>query len=112
VREHFPAAGHVAAFEEQLRDVGFGPGGLWYRQVLARQGPRAIIVEVHRRIGSDRTRIVEHVDASGSTLVVTRVVGGFAVRIRVSGPTGRHTAAVSPRALLAFAADARLRTPG
>lgn len=49
LRDHLPAARHVHGFEERLRDVGFGPGGLWYRQVHARLGGVTLTITVARQ---------------------------------------------------------------
>lgn len=112
VRERFPGSHLVSEFEEQLRDVGFGPGGLWYREVRVRQGSRSIAVIVHPRRLSDRPGAVEHVDGGGALLIVTRIVRGDAVQIRVRRPAGRPAPRRRAHALFAFAADARLRTRG
>ena len=49
LRDHLPGVRHVHGYEEQLRDVGFGPGGLWYREVHARVGAVTITITVARQ---------------------------------------------------------------
>lgn len=112
LHEQFPASSLLSAFEEQVRDVGFGPGGLWYREVHARQGRHRIVVVVHRRSASDLAGISEDIDASGSTLTVNRIVGGFTVQVRLRGPAGSPASRRQARALFAFAGNARLRADG
>ena len=112
VRDRFPGSRVLSAFDEQLRDVGFGPGGLWFREVRAQQGRHTIAVVVHRRSTSDLQGISEDIDPSGSTLIVTRFVPGFTVQVRVHGPAGRPASRSRAHALFAFAGDARLRASG
>lgn len=112
VRSRFPGSRVLSAFDEQLRDVGFGPGGLWYREVRAQQDARTIVVVVHRRRVADLAGISEDIDPSGSTLIVTRLVRGFTVQIRLHGPAGRPASRARAHALFAFAGDPRLRASG
>jgi hypothetical protein len=108
VRQRFPSARTVSAYEEKLRDVGFGPGGLWYREVDARQGMHEIMIEVRRQDGAERERAVRRSHRYDSMLIVTRIGGGYLVRIQLSAPSGQFTR----RALFALADDARLRATG
>lgn len=112
VRERFPRVGHLVVLDEQLRDIGFGPGGLWYREVDARLGRRSVIVAVHRQTGQAPPRVARFRSAHRTTLVVERATGRFVVRVQVSAPNGRRTSPVPVHDLLAFASDERLRSPG
>lgn len=49
LRAHLPAVHEISGFEERLRDTGYGPGGLWYRQVRARLGSVTVTITVARR---------------------------------------------------------------
>jgi hypothetical protein len=49
LRAHLPAARRIHGFEEQLRDTGYGPGGLWYREVRARLGRVTVKITVARQ---------------------------------------------------------------
>jgi hypothetical protein len=49
VRAHLPAAHNIHGFDEQLRDIGFGPGGLWFRDIRARFGSTTVKITVARR---------------------------------------------------------------
>jgi hypothetical protein len=103
LRDHLPGIRHVHGYEEQLRDIGYGPGGLWYRQVYARLGEVSLTITVARR------RIPQPVEV----LMLPQYVGfsfhrtGYFVRtlVHVHGPQ-----LVPILRLMALTRDPRLRT--
>jgi hypothetical protein len=105
VRARFPHAHRVAAVEERLRDVGFGPGGVWYRALRVAVGRQSIVVVVRRRTADDRPPYERR--AGTGEIRVTRLVGERAVVVAVTGPAGRLPAIEVVRAL---ADDRRLLT--
>lgn len=46
---HLPGVRHLSGFEEQVRDTGYGSGGLWFRRVRAHFGSGMVTVTVARR---------------------------------------------------------------
>jgi hypothetical protein len=99
---HLPAARNIHGFEEQLRDIGFGPGGLWFRDVHARLGSVTIRITVARR----------RIPQPEEVMILPQYVGfsfhrtGFYVRtlVHVHGPQ-----LVPILRLMALTRDPRLR---
>lgn len=100
--DHLPGARNVHGFEEDLRNVGFGSGGLWYREVHARIGAVTITITVAR----------QHIPQPMEVLMLPQYVGfsfhrtGFFVRtlVHISGPQ-----LVPILRLMALTRDPRLR---
>jgi hypothetical protein len=105
VRARFPHARSVDAVEERLRDVGFGPGGVWYRALSTVDGESSIEVVVRRRTADDRPPFDRGSGGYADRMQVTRLVGRRAVVVTVIAP---HGDLPTFRVVRALARDPRL----
>jgi hypothetical protein len=106
LRTYAPGARVVSAVDEQLRDVGFGPGGIWYRRVAARAGSRTIVIEVRpARQGDEPVENAQDTGSRSTTYVARRFVD-TTVLVEVRAPSGH---APSLGHVAALATDPRVR---
>lgn len=86
VRAHFPGARVVTELDQSLRDVGLGPGGLWYRRVTATAGALRITVVVRKPLPEDGTSGLTQSVGGRDVIFQTTGNGGFTVSVTVSAP--------------------------
>jgi hypothetical protein len=106
VLRHFPGAQIRSKLEVDLRDIGYGSAGLWYREIRAHSGAVAIVVEVRKRQAADRTRGYVSEAGSGTTVLDEVVTGALTIRVRVTTAAGLRPQLGRVQQL---AHDARLR---
>lgn len=107
VRRAFPGARLGRVLDEQLRDIGFGSGGLWYRSVTASLGTTTIVVVVRVVRGSDiaRRSLEPEGNDGRTTISVQRLTRAFAVSVSVTASTAHLPSFAT---LAALAGDTRL----
>lgn len=106
IRGYFPGAQVVSALDERVRDVGFGPGGIWYRHAVVRAGTLTVTLEVRPTRPGDVARQSVRAGRVHLAIYAEQVVDDATVLVEVNGPANQAT----PLQLVAsFANDARLR---
>lgn len=105
VRDGFPGARIDAVLDEQLRDVGFGPGGLWYRSITAYRAATRIVVTVRVPRLSDSALRSSRPDGARTTISLQKLTRTFVVTVSVTATSKQLP---SFNTLAALAGDRRL----
>jgi hypothetical protein len=88
IQAAFPGAQLTSARSEQLRDVGFGPGGLWFREVRATAGRTSLVIVIGQRAPHDTNAASALDDGAASRVYAVHVMAKLTVSVQVTLPSG------------------------
>lgn len=103
VLAHFPRTRTVRGLDEEVRDTGAGPGGLWYREVYARVGHVRLTITV------THTPVETPEEAAKLPSLVTFSYAKHGLYVHTVAHVG--AGGVSVPKLMALTSDRRLRAP-